>query len=50
MDFIAGLIIGAIVGGLIGFYLGALALYTGAKVLGVLRGPRERKREHEGKW
>ena len=37
MDFIAGLIIGGIVGGAIGLYIGACAIYLGAKVLGWLR-------------
>ena len=37
MDFISGLITGAIAAGCTGFYLGAVAAYTGAKVLGALR-------------
>jgi hypothetical protein len=37
MDFIAGLIIGGILGGAIGLYIGACAIYMGARVLGWLR-------------
>lgn len=37
MDFVAGLVIGAIVGGAIGIYLGACAIYFGAKALSALR-------------
>ena len=37
MDFIAGLIIGGILGGAIGLYIGACAIYMGARVLEWLR-------------
>ena len=37
MDFVGGLILGLSVGFVIGIYLGACAIYTGAKVLDAIR-------------